>query len=413
MQLNLQPMRTYLLAILVIILFTLLTDGLLAYFLKRFSITTKNKTFSLIFWLIPALLIITFTFFLFIINKPFVNETWYWYFTLLNGLYILIYVPKALMNFTFILLSLFSHSAKEDRTEGKTFTRTQFLGMIGSIAGLIPFSALLYSISKGRFNYKIHKADVSIKHLPKGLNGLKIVQLSDIHLGNFNSHYHQLDAVVERINALSPDLIFITGDLVNNFATETKGWEKVFSRLQAKIGKYAVLGNHDYGDYSDWKSSAQKKANFDGIKKAYHDFGFKLINNSHITIEKDGSTFSLLGVENWGHPPFPQYGNLQQAMRGADHNFKILLSHDPDHWDAEVLHRSDIDLCLAGHTHGMQMGVKFKNKVWSPAKWKYKHWGGLYKNGEQYLYVNRGLGVIGIPFRIGMPPEITFLRILG
>lgn len=410
-------MRTYLIAILIILLFTGGVDSLLAYYLKRFSLGLKSQQSKLIYWSIPIVLLIPFIGFALIIDKAFISEKWYWYFTILNGLYILIYLPKVFMIIVFTVLLIFKrhitlNKEKSKTRHGKGITRAQFLGTIGTIAGLIPFSTLLYNMTKGRFNFKIHKAEVKISKLPQGLNDLKIIQLSDIHLGNFNFRYHQLDAVVERINALSPDLIVITGDLVNNFASEAKGWESLFSRLKASIGKYAVLGNHDYGDYSDWKSPSEKLENFNGIKKAYHDFGFQLLLNENINLRKNNIPFSLIGVENWGHPPFPQYGDLKDAMLKPLEDIKILLSHDPDHWDAEILKHTDINLTLAGHTHGMQLGVRFKNKEWSPAKWKYKHWGGLYKNGDQYLYVNRGLGVIGIPFRLGMPPEITYLRIL-
>ena len=407
-------MRTYLLAVAIIIVFSLGIDLTLAYFLKKYNISLKSQKSKTFFWSIPIMLLTPFVVFYFLIDQPFVTEQWYWYFTLLNGLYILVYIPKTLSCLTLIFLNVYFHFNKKEirKSNGKKLTRAQFLGATASLAALIPFSSLLYGLSKGRFNFKVHKAEIRVKQLPESLKGLTIVQLSDIHLGNFNFRYHQLESVVDKINALSPDLIVITGDLVNNFASETKGWNKVFSRLNAKLGKYAVLGNHDYGDYSDWESPSLKQQNFEGIKAAYHNFGFELINNTQITLHKNGVNFSLLGVENWGHPPFPQYGNLKQAMKGKLEPFKILLSHDPDHWNAEVLHHTDINLSLAGHTHGMQLGVKFKNKEWSPAKWKYKYWGGLYKNGEQYLYVNRGLGVIGIPFRIGMPPEITLLSIV-
>ena len=338
----------------------------------------------------------------------------------MNGLYVLFYIPKILALLFLAVGHLITHfndwiKAKSENSSklsrGKKITRAQFLGKMSLVVGAIPFASIMYSITKGRFKFTVNKNTVPIKDLPSGLENLKIIQLSDIHLGNFNRKYDLLEGVVDHINHLNADLIFITGDLVNNFAAETKGWDTVFSKLKANYGKYAVLGNHDYGDYSDWKSPALKVANFEKIKKAYANFGFELLLNANTTLTINGDKISIIGVENWGHPPFPRYGKLNKAMQGTLANTKLLLTHDPDHWEAEILKHTNIDLSLSGHTHGMQVGLKFKNHEWSPAKWKYKYWGGLYKNEDQYIYVNRGLGYIGIPLRIGMPPEITLLTL--
>lgn len=416
-------MRVYLIALIIIIVLTLVVDFSLWLFTKEFR-SSMNKSakpfFKLIYWLIPLSFIAFFLYLSAIVDAETISEKSYYRFTLLNGIYLLFYIPKIVFIIFYIVshiliglksLSQASHEKRNKLISGKKVTRAQFLGKMGLIIGAIPFASIMYSISKGRFNFTIHKNRVAIKNLPKGLEGLRIVQLSDIHLGNFNSRYHQLDIVIEKINALQADLIFITGDLVNNFSSETIGWEKVFSQLKSKHGNYAVLGNHDYGDYSEWKSEKLKEINFNKIKRAYQDFGFELLLNTNKTLNINSSTLSLIGVENWGHPPFPRYGDLTQAMKGELSNLKILLTHDPDHWEAEVLQHTDIDLSLSGHTHGMQMGVTFKNKQWSPAKWKYKYWGGLYQVDHQYIYVNRGLGFVGVPLRIGMPPEITLLTL--
>lgn len=410
-------MRAYILAILLILILILAIDWALYRYLKiHFQIEKqlKHLLFKLIYWLTPCLFIGTPLLFLLTTSKENITVHTYHHLTLLNGILIAIYLAKATMLAFYIISGLTSKSSTENSQitkNEKGMTRAQFLGKMGLIIGAIPFSGIMYNISKGRFNFTVHRSQVALKSLPKSLEGLRIVQLSDIHLGNFNFRYEQLNEVISKINSIKPDLIFITGDLVNNFASETDGWEDIFGQLKAKHGKYAILGNHDYGDYSEWKSPEMKIANFNNIKKAIANFGFELLLNSNKTININNTDISLIGVENWGHPPFPRYGDLQKAMQGDLSNFKILLTHDPDHWEAEVSKHTNINLTLSGHTHGMQVGLRFKNKEWSPAKWKYKYWGGLYKVKEQYLYVNRGLGFVGIPLRIGMPPEITLLEL--
>lgn len=350
-----------------------------------------------------------------VVDKASINEKSYYFFTFLNGIYLALYIPR-LVTILFYGIGKFTqlfrnNEVSTQKPKGKKISRAQFLGKMSLIIGAIPFTTIIYNITNGRFKFNVTKTKVPCTNLPKAFDGLKIIQLSDIHLGNFNNHHSMIEGVVAEINKLDPDLIFITGDLVNNFEKETHGWTPVFSQLKANLGKYAVLGNHDYGDYSEWKSPQQKELNFAKIKQAYNDFGFQLLLNTNQTITVNGASISLIGVENWGHPPFPRYGNLNKALEGPLADYKILLSHDPDHWEAEVLKHTTIDLTMAGHTHGMQVGLKWKNKQWSPAKWKYKYWGGLYKEADQYLYVNRGLGFVGVPIRVGMPPEVTYLEL--
>ncbi len=291
-------------------------------------------------------------------------------------------------------------------------TRKKFLSQVGIITASLPFVSLLFGVMKGRFAFSKRYSKLSFPNLPDSFDGLKIVQISDLHLGSLNSNYQEMEEAVALINAEHPDIVCFTGDLVNNFYEETIGWEKVFSKLNAPLGKYSILGNHDYGDYSKWPSEKAKTDNLKGIKEAHERLGFKLLNNDSATLEINGEQIAMSGVENWGHPPFPRYGNLDQAYVGTENMpFKILMSHDPDHWDAEVIHNSDYDLTLAGHTHGMQFGFDFKGFQWSPAKYKFKRWSGLYQEGNQFLYVNRGLGYLGMPARVGMPPEITILEL--
>lgn len=284
--------------------------------------------------------------------------------------------------------------------------------VVGLIAGFLPFFLIMYAIFKAAYRFKIHRVVIRHKELPENFEGLKIIHISDLHLGSFNYRYRILERVVEVINELDADLILFTGDLVNNFAWETNGWDSVLKKLTAKRGKYAVLGNHDYGDYSAWTSPEAKNDNFEAIKNFYQQIDFTLLLNEAEPIMENNQNIAIVGVENWGLPPFRQDGDLKKALKEVEGiPFKILLSHDPSHWDAEVVKHTNIALTLSGHTHGMQIGFNFRGKQWSPIKYKYKRWAGLYNLHEQYLYVTRGLGWLGFPGRIGMRPEITFITL--
>jgi predicted MPP superfamily phosphohydrolase len=284
--------------------------------------------------------------------------------------------------------------------------------LIGVFSGFLPFFVIVYAVFRAVYRFKVHHVVIKSDLLPQNFNGLRIVQISDLHLGSFNYRYHILHRAIKTINGLKPDLIFFTGDLVNNYAWELNGWEEVLKPLKAQHGKYSVLGNHDYGDYSKWESEEERKSNFEDIKDFHAQIGFKLLLNEAECIENNGEKIAIVGVENWGNPPFKQYGDLQKSLVGVnDVGFKILLSHDPSHWSQEVVEQTNIALTLSGHTHGMQAGINIKNKEWSPIKYKYKHWAGLYSLGPQFLYVSRGLGWMGFPGRLGMRPEITFIEL--
>ena len=284
--------------------------------------------------------------------------------------------------------------------------------LVGVFFGFLPFFVIVYAVFRAVYRFKVHEVVVKSDLLPQNFNGLRIVQISDLHLGSFNYRYHILHRAINTINSLKPDFIFFTGDLVNNYAWELNGWEDVLKSLTAQQGKYSVLGNHDYGDYSKWESEEERNSNFADIKDFHAQIGFKLLLNEAECIENKGDKIAIVGVENWGNPPFKQYGDLQQSLQGVeDVGFKILLSHDPSHWSEEVVNKTNIALTLSGHTHGMQAGINIKNKEWSPIKYKYKHWAGLYRLGHQFLYVSRGLGWMGFPGRLGMRPEITFIEL--
>ncbi|TLX72001.1 metallophosphoesterase [Labilibacter sediminis] len=350
------------------------------------------------------------------------SPVFYIWFMAANGLFILIYIPKLVYILYYAIIHLLSklisgwqnkkYSKEQTTIRYPRISRAKFLSQVGIIFATAPFVSLLFGMHKGRFAFFTRHQRISYPNLPSSFDGFKIVHISDIHLGSFSSNYHKLEGIVDIINEEHADVIFFTGDLVNNFAEETHGWDRVFKQLKAKYGKFSILGNHDYGDYTDWSSPEAKAKNFQGIVDAHKNFGFRLLRDQSVSVEIDNEEIAITGVENWGHDPFPRYGNLKKAMAGTESfPFKVLLSHDPDHWDAEVIGKTNFDLTLAGHTHGMQFGIDWGGFKWSPAKYKFKRWDGLYQNNNQYMYVNRGLGFLGMPARIGMPPEITVIQL--
>jgi len=274
------------------------------------------------------------------------------------------------------------------------------------------FSVIAYGIFIGRHQVMVESQSLYFDNLPRQLDGFKIVQISDIHLGSFGKDPKVLKETVKLVEKLQPDLLLFTGDIVNNFSEEITGFESYLGQLSAKYGKYAIQGNHDYGDYYEWPDSLGKRKNLDQIESGLTNTGFKWLLNQWETITVKDTSFSLIGVENWGHRPFPQYADLDLAVKGIPANsFKILMSHDPAHWEAIVVPQTDIPLTLSGHTHGGQFGIKIAGIEFSPIYFVQKNWGGLYKTDNQYLYVNRGLGTIGFLGRVEMKPEITLLTL--
>lgn len=295
---------------------------------------------------------------------------------------------------------------------GEGISRVRFLSQLGLIIAAIPFTGVLYGVTKGRSSFNVARVPVRSSRLPRAFHGLKVVQISDTHLGSYGGDLTLVRHGIDLINAERPDLIVFTGDMVNDYAEEAEPFIAEFARLEARLGKFSVLGNHDYSDYPRWPSQQAKAENLAKLKRIHAQMGFRLLLDEHETIEMQGERIGLLGVQNWGHR-FQQYGDLVKTMTGTDGlPFRILLSHDPTHWEHQVW-GTGIDLTLSGHTHGAQLGVKIGNTQYSPAQWVYKHWAGLYAEGGQQLYVNRGFGFIGFPGRVGMPPEITVLELLG
>ncbi len=342
----------------------------------------------------------------------------------LFGAFLIIYIPKLLfITFHFIedlvyfinwTFKKFLGSKKPKYEYGIKITRSKFISQVGLLVAAVPFVSLIWGIVKGRFNFKVEHVKFKFSDLPKSFDGLKIVQISDLHIGSFKGLEHHVEEAITLVNNQDADYLLFTGDLVNNFYDELEGgWLNILSKLKAKYGKYSILGNHDYGNYYDWKSEDEKKVNFQNIVNAHAKIGFKLLKNESVIITKGNDSIAIIGVENWGRRPFPQLADYEKASKNVqDIPFKILMTHDPTHWDKKISGKTDVRLTLSGHTHGMQFGINLGNHRWSPASFKYPHWGGLYKEGSQYLYVNRGFGYIGYPGRVGMPPEITVMELI-
>jgi predicted MPP superfamily phosphohydrolase len=306
----------------------------------------------------------------------------------------------------------FFRNTEGELIEEEKISRSLFLSWLGLGVGGTLFGSLLLGFSN-KYNYTVKKVKLKYSNLPASFKGLKVVQISDIHSGSLNDK-SAVHKGVEKILKLNPDLILFTGDLVNNKSDEMENYIDVFSQLKAPLGVYSTLGNHDYGDYSEWPSKEAKKQNMERLKQIHAQLGWRLLMNENIVFEKNGEQIALIGVENWSSKArFPKYGKLEKAYAGTENiPFKILMSHDPSHWDAEVRPKyGDIDLTLSGHTHGMQFGVEIPWLKWSPVQYVYRQWAGLYEQGRQKLYVNRGFGFIGYPGRVGILPEITLFEL--
>lgn len=291
---------------------------------------------------------------------------------------------------------------------GVPITRGTFLSKAAFIAGGVPFSASVFGILHGAYDYRVRNQTLMLKNLPQAFDGIRIAQLSDIH----STDSYNKTAVrggVDMIMQEKADMIFFTGDLVNYKTAEAKNFIPIFDKLKAPLGVFSVTGNHDYGDYVSWDTQQAKDRNFADMLVAHKELGYDLLMNEHRFIEVDGERIALIGIENWGTGRFPKYGRMDLAYPGVEEApVKLLLSHDPSHWDAQVRPLyPQVDVMFAGHTHGFQMGIEMGDFRWSPAQYNYKQWAGLYQTGEQQLYVNRGYGCIGYLGRIGMPPEIT------
>ena len=313
---------------------------------------------------------------------------------------------------TWVIKKLFNTPtlANTNQTNGVKIPRSQFLSWLGLGVGGSLMATLFYGFSN-RYNYKIHKTTLTFNNLPTAFDGFTIVQLSDIHSGSFTNKDSVAKGVV-KANDLKPDIIFFTGDLVNDKATEIEPYKDLFNKLQAPHGVYSILGNHDYGKYAPWPTKQAEDENLAQLKAHHADMGWKLLLNENVKITKNNEHIALVGIENWGKGFF-QFGDMKKAYNNVNPaDFTILLSHDPSHWSEQVLpDYKNIDLMLSGHTHGAQFGIEIPGLKWSPIQWRYKQWAGLYTVNNQNLYVNRGFGFLGYPGRVGIMPEITHITL--
>jgi hypothetical protein len=297
---------------------------------------------------------------------------------------------------------------------GGGISRSVFLSWLGLAAGTTLFGSLIYGFSN-KYNYKVKRVKLAFDNLPPGFKGMKILHFSDVHSGSFMNK-KAVEHGVEKIMAQNADLVIFSGDLVNDRATEMKDYMDVFNKVKAPMGVYSTFGNHDYGDYVKWPyDGVTKEQNLFNLAKIHQQLGWRLMMDEHVELERNGDKIALIGIQNWSAKAhFPRYGNMKKAYAGAEnYPFKILISHDPSHWDAQVRPEySDVDLTLSGHTHGMQFGVEIPGFKWSPVQYIYKEWDGLYEEGKQKLYVNPGFGFIGYPGRVGILPELTVIELV-
>ncbi len=327
-----------------------------------------------------------------------------WLIMNLTGMICAVIVPR-------ILLIIFHFSGKILRRKTGGYVRS--MTNTGMVLSLVIFSIIAYGTLYCRFNFKTEEVTIKIKGLDKNLNPLKIVQISDLHLPCFYHHHDLLMELMEKINSYKPDLILNTGDFVNYGWREFNSFDTILSKAESRLGNYAVMGNHDFGTYHPFFTEADRAHNVLIMNSLITSSGYKVLNDEFIIIDEGDAKIALIGVITMGQFPDIIHGDLDKAIEGLDSaDLKILLMHDPNQWDIDVKGKTDIPVTLAGHTHGMQMGILTKKFRWSPSKYFYKYWNGLYYEGDQYLYVNRGLGVLAIPFRIWMPPEITVINIV-
>lgn len=305
-----------------------------------------------------------------------------------------------------------SNSKKEINKSENPISRSEFLVKAGLGVAAIPLVSLTNGIISGAYDYRVRNQVVYFPNLPKAFDGIKLAQISDVHSGSFYNKKAVLGGV-EMLMAQKPDFVFFTGDLVNNKASEMRDYQDIFAKIKAPLGVYSTLGNHDYGNYEKWPNEAAKIKNLEDLKKTHALMGWDLLMNEHRRLKVDGEEIGVLGIENWGAGRFPKFGKMDEAVKNTDDLLiKLLLSHDPSHWRAEILEKyPQIDMSFAGHTHGAQFGIESEYLKWSPVQYIYEEWDGLYQEGHQQLYVNVGYGFLGYPGRVGILPEITIFEL--
>lgn len=388
------------------------------YAFQAFKTVAKNNWLQILYWVISVLVIGNFVFYYFGFNRSdgFTHSHAYAF-----GFFIALLIPKMILAISMIGEDVFRVPQAIYRyfTEGNTAkgnyfaSRRQFISQLALGIAAIPLASIIYGIYKGKYNYKVLKYTLHFEDLPKAFDGYKLTQISDIHSGSFDN-MDKVKYAVDLINEQESDVILFTGDIVNNKAEELEPYKNVFNKLKAKDGLFSVLGNHDYGDYVKWDSKEAKAKNLENLKTLQNEIGFEVLLNESRYLKRDGEQIALVGVENWGAGGFKKAGDLKLASSKINkQDFKILMSHDPSHWEKEVI-KDDYHyhLTLSGHTHGMQFGIEIPGWFkWSPVKWRYKYWAGIYKEMGQYINVNRGFGYLAFPGRVGIWPEITVIEL--
>ncbi len=408
----------------IVIVILLLMDTYIFQAIKAVSQSASPKLKMIIYgiyWTLSAVAIICFLLFVFT-EQNFLGKKFRTYlFATFIGLFlaklvaiVFFLVDDIRRGIQWIAGKIFFNNTEVDSMSGDGITRSAFLSWLGLAAGSTLFGSLLYGFSN-KYNYNVKRIQLAYDNLPAAFKGLKIVHISDIHSGSFTNKQAVMHGVEKILNE-KPDLILFTGDIVNDRATEMEEYMDVFNKLKAPMGVYSTLGNHDYGDYVAWPyKGVSKDQNLENLKKLHADMGWRLLMNEHVPLQKDGAEIALIGIENWSNKArFPKHGRMDLAHPGTEkYPFKILMSHDPSHWDAQVRpDYPDVDLTLSGHTHGMQFGVEIPGFKWSPVQYMYKQWHGLYEDGKQKLYVNPGYGFIGYPGRVGVLAEITVIELV-
>lgn len=399
-----------------ILLLSLILLIIEVYAFQAFRILVKLKWILVSYQVISALVLL-FIVYSFTKFDRSVGQTKQTMFTM--GLLLIVYVPKLILALLLLGEDIFRIGAGsvnyflEKNNDAFLDSRRKFVSQVGLGLAAIPFVSLIYGVTIGKYNYKVIKQRIFFPDLPDAFDGFTITQISDVHSGSFDNP-EKINYAIDLVNEQNSDMILFTGDIVNTDAKEMHPWIDAFNRINKhEYGKYSVLGNHDYGEYVTWPTEKDKADNFQAIKDLYGQIGFKLMLNEHTYIEKGNDKIALIGVENWGHN-FKKAGDITKASQDiAQDDFKILMSHDPSHWDYEIKnHEKNFHLTLSGHTHGMQFGIEIPGYFkWSLAQYVYAQWAGLYENLGRYVYVNRGFGFHAYPGRVGIMPEITVIEL--
>lgn len=400
------------------IIFLTIFSVLDLYAFQAFKTVTKNNWILVAYWVLTLLVVGNFVAHYYGFNRRdgFSHSHGYAF-----AFFIALLVPKMILLISMlgedifrVPLAIYRYFTEGDSAKGNYFaSRRQFISKVALGLAAIPFASILYGIYKGKYNFKVLNYTLHFEDLPDAFDGYKLTQISDVHSGSFDNQ-EKVSYAIDLINEQQSDAIVFTGDMVNNKAEEMHPYIDMFSRLSAKDGLFSVLGNHDYGDYVRWESESKKEKNLNDLKAIQKQIGFDLLLNESRFIERDGERIAIVGVENWGKGGFKKAGDLKKAVSLVDKDdFKVLLSHDPSHWEAQVVPDDyHYHLTLSGHTHGMQFGIEIPGWFkWSPVKWRYKQWAGIYQELGQYINVNRGFGYLAFPGRVGIWPEITVIEL--